>query len=75
MRSIRSTAGETLHTVLQALVLDFRQTHFAQGLVLGILFLVILAASLRVTRLWCRCDLPAGRAAGRSFALVDSGPA
>ncbi len=56
--------GETLHTVLQAVVLDFRQTHFAQGLVLGILFLVILAASLRVTRLWCRSICPLGALLG-----------
>ena len=67
--------GETLHKILQATVLDFRQAHFAQGLVLGIVFLLILAASLRVTRLWCRCDLPAGGAAGRGFAVVDSGTA
>lgn len=44
-------AGESLHTVLQAVVLDFRQVDFAQGLFLGVLFLLILAASLRVTRL------------------------
>src|ERR1039458_8869968 len=50
---IKST-GTALHGALQATVLEFRQTHFAQGLALGILFLVILAASLRVTRLWCR---------------------
>ena len=36
--AIKAT-GETLHTILQATVLDFRQTHFAQGLVLGVLFL------------------------------------
>ncbi|HUX44150.1 MAG TPA: 4Fe-4S dicluster domain-containing protein [Terracidiphilus sp.] len=60
---IRAT-GETLHTVLQATVLDFKQTHFAQGLVLGILFLLILAASLRVTRLWCRSICPLGALLG-----------
>ncbi|MDE3187623.1 MAG: 4Fe-4S binding protein, partial [Acidobacteriota bacterium] len=57
-------AGETLHSVLQATVLDFRQTHFAQGLVLGVLFIVILAASLRVTRLWCRSICPLGALLG-----------
>ena len=31
-------------SVLQATVLDFRQAHFAQGLVLGVLFLVMLGA-------------------------------
>ena len=56
--------GQMLHTVLQATVLDFRQTHFAQGLVLGILFLVILAASFRITRLWCRSICPLGALLG-----------
>jgi polyferredoxin len=60
MRSI----GETLHTILQATVLDFRQAHFAQGLVLGILFFVILWASLRITRLWCRAICPLGALLG-----------
>ena len=54
------TTGETLHTVLQATVLDFRQAHFAQGLVLGVLFLLILWASMRITRLWCRSICPLG---------------
>ncbi len=60
---IRAT-GEGIHAVLQAIVLDFRQTHFAQGLVLGVLFVVILAASLRVTRLWCRSICPLGALLG-----------
>ena len=45
-------------------VLDFRQAHFAQGLVLGILFIAILPASLRVTRLWCRAICPLGALLG-----------
>jgi polyferredoxin len=58
------TTGETLHTILQALILDLRQTHFAQGLFLGIIFVLILAASLRVTRLWCRSICPLGALLG-----------
>jgi polyferredoxin len=58
------TMGESLHTALQAVVLDFRQTHFAQGVLLGILFLAILAASLRVTRFWCRSICPLGALLG-----------
>ena len=58
------TTGESLHTVLQATVLDFRQAHFAQGLVLGVLFLVMLCGSLRVTRLWCRAICPLGALLG-----------
>ncbi len=56
--------GAAVHGFLGATVLDFRQAHFAQGLVLGILFLVILAASLRVTRFWCRSICPLGALLG-----------
>jgi polyferredoxin len=57
-------SGETIHNVLQATVLDFRQAHFAQGLVLGVLFVLILWASLRITRLWCRSVCPLGALLG-----------
>ncbi len=58
------SAGGLIHAVLGALVLDFRQAHFAQSLVLGMLFVLILAASLRVTRLWCRSLCPLGALLG-----------
>jgi polyferredoxin len=61
--AIKST-GETLHTILHYTVLDLRQLHYHQGLLLGILFLAILAASLRVTRLWCRAVCPLGALLG-----------
>ena len=57
-------AGEILHAVLDFTVLDFRQAHFMQGLVLGVLFLAILAVSLRITRLWCRAICPLGALLG-----------
>ena len=57
-------SGEILHAILGFLVLDFRQPHFYQGLVLGVLFLAILAASLRVTRFWCRAICPLGALLG-----------
>ena len=57
-------AGKSLQTMLQYTVLDFRQPHFSQGLVLGVLFIVILAASLRITRLWCRGLCPLGALLG-----------
>jgi len=60
---IRGFAAGT-HAVLSVLVLDARQAHFAQALVLGVLFLAILAASLRVTRLWCRSLCPLGALLG-----------
>lgn len=59
-----SGAAKAVHGALQATVLDFRQPHFAQGLLLGVLFLVILAASLRITRLWCRSICPLGALLG-----------
>ena len=58
------TTGESLHTIFQATILDFRQAHFAQGLVLDILFLVILWSSMRVTRFWCRSLCPLGALLG-----------
>lgn len=61
--AIKAT-GTAVHHALQATILDFRQTHFSQGLVLGILFLIILAASLRVTRFWCRSICPLGALLG-----------
>jgi len=60
---VKSTA-ELIHSALQLFLLDFRQTRFSQGLVLAILFLLILAASLRVTRLWCRSICPLGALLG-----------
>jgi len=69
--ALLKTTGETLHTILQYTVLDFRQPHFAQGFFLGLLFLVILAASL----LLVPRHLPAGSAARRGLSLVRSGPA
>jgi polyferredoxin len=62
--AIVKTGGKLLHSGLQATVMDFRQPQFAQGLILGILFLVILAASLRVTRFWCRSICPLGALLG-----------
>jgi polyferredoxin len=58
------TGGEFLHTALQRTILDFRQAHFAQGLILGILFLAILWASMRITRFWCRSICPLGALLG-----------
>ena len=59
-----ATTSKGVHAFLGFFLLDFRQAHFAQGLVLGVLFLVILFASLRVTRLWCRAICPLGALLG-----------
>jgi len=61
--AIKSTA-ETIHAVLAAFLLDFRQAHFAQSLLLGILFLVVIFAGLRITRFWCRAICPLGALLG-----------
>jgi polyferredoxin len=61
--AIKAT-GTTLHSILIHTVVDLRQAHYHQGLVLGILFIAILAASLRVTRLWCRAICPLGALLG-----------
>jgi polyferredoxin len=58
------TVGTYLHTALQLTILDLRQAHFNQGLVLGILFLLILWASMRITRFWCRSICPLGALLG-----------
>lgn len=58
------TTGEVLHAGLQMLVLDFRQARYAQSLFLGVLFLAILAMSLRITRFWCRAICPLGALLG-----------
>ena len=58
------TTGESLHTILQATILDLRQAHFGQSIVIGLLFLVILWASMRVTRFWCRAICPLGALLG-----------
>jgi polyferredoxin len=58
------SAGGVLRAILHHTVLDLRQPHYAQGLVLGILFIAILALSLRVTRIWCRAICPLGALLG-----------
>ena len=60
---VKATGG-TIHSILQVLVLDLRQPHYQQGLILGLLFIAILAMSLRVTRLWCRSICPLGALLG-----------
>jgi polyferredoxin/formate hydrogenlyase subunit 6/NADH:ubiquinone oxidoreductase subunit I len=59
-----ASMSKTIHMFLAVFVLDFRQAHFAQALALGILFLAILFASLRITRFWCRAICPLGALLG-----------
>jgi polyferredoxin len=62
--AVLKATGGFLHSALQMVLLDFRQTHFAQGVFLGVLFLAILAMSQRVTRFWCRSICPLGALLG-----------
>jgi polyferredoxin len=50
--------------VLRQTVLPFRQPHFAQGVLIGLLFVLILALNFRVTRFWCRALCPLGALLG-----------
>jgi polyferredoxin len=61
--AIKATGG-LIHSVLGAFLLEFRQAHFTQGIFLGVLFLAILAMSLRITRFWCRAICPLGALLG-----------
>lgn len=56
--------GHFLHWVLNATILSFRQPHFRQGFLLGLLFILLLAVNLRVTRFWCRALCPLGALLG-----------
>lgn len=56
--------GTALHAVLTATILNFKQPHFRQGVYLGLIFLVLLAANAWVTRFWCRALCPLGALLG-----------
>jgi polyferredoxin len=50
--------------VLGAILLNFKQPHFRQGFFLGLIFIVLLALNLRITRFWCRALCPLGALLG-----------
>src|SRR5664280_2054038 len=56
--------GTVLHTTLATTILNFKQPHFRQGVYLGLIFLVLLAANAWVTRFWCRALCPLGALLG-----------
>jgi polyferredoxin len=62
--SVLQATGTGLHAVLSATILNFKQPHFRQGVYLGLILLVLLAANLRVTRFWCRALCPLGALLG-----------
>ena len=52
--------GRAIHFLLKDTVLSFKQPYFRQGFFLGLIFLTILLANLRITRFWCRALCPLG---------------
>ena len=53
-------AGGILHAILNFTVLGLKQSHFRQGLFLGLIFIFLLFLNLRVTRFFCRALCPLG---------------
>ena len=52
--------GRAIHFLLKDTILSFKQPYFRQGFFLGLIFLTILLANLRITRFWCRALCPLG---------------
>ncbi len=61
---VLQATGTVLHAALAATILNFKQPHFRQGVYLGLIFLVLLAANGWVTRFWCRALCPLGALLG-----------
>jgi polyferredoxin len=59
-----SGIGSALHFVLGAVLLNFKQPFFRQGVWLGIIFIFLLALNFRITRFWCRAVCPLGALLG-----------
>ena len=56
--------GGVLHFVLGALILNFKQPYFRQGVWLGLIFILLIALNFRITRFWCRALCPLGALLG-----------
>ena len=56
--------ADVIQFVLGMTILSFRQPHFRQAFVLGVIFVFLLALNLRITRLWCRLLCPLGALLG-----------
>jgi polyferredoxin len=56
--------GFVLHFILGAIVINFKQPYFRQGVWLGIIFIFVIALNFRITRLWCRALCPLGALLG-----------
>ncbi len=56
--------AEIAHLLLSATILSFRQPHFRQAFLLGMIFVLLIALNLRITRFWCRALCPLGALLG-----------
>jgi polyferredoxin len=57
-------AADALQFVFQGTLVTFKQPHFRQAIVVGLLFALLLGLNLRVTRFWCRALCPLGALLG-----------
>ncbi len=58
--SILPGLNYALQAVLKVSVFSFKQPHFRQGFLIGIVFLTVLTLNVRITRFWCRALCPLG---------------
>lgn len=56
--------ADLLEFILKETLLSFKQPHFRQGFLLGLIFVAVLTLNLRITRLWCRALCPLGALLG-----------
>jgi len=56
--------ADALRFLLQTSLLSFRQPHFRQAFLVGLIFVSIMTLNLRVTRFWCRALCPLGALLG-----------
>jgi polyferredoxin len=52
--------ADALQFLFQGTLATFEQPHFRQAVFIGLIFTLVLALNLRVTRLWCRAVCPLG---------------
>jgi polyferredoxin len=62
--SVVRVIGGIFHAILNFTVLSLKQSHFRQGLFLGLLFFFIVALNFRVSRFFCRALCPLGALLG-----------
>ncbi|HEY3380825.1 MAG TPA: 4Fe-4S binding protein [Vicinamibacterales bacterium] len=56
--------ADIVQFLLQGTLVTFRQPHFRQAFILGVMFVGLLALNLRITRFWCRAICPLGALLG-----------